>query len=217
MKHQNDSARICVVRHGETDWNISGILQGWLDVPLNERGRDQAREMAGAFAGWGFARVYSSPLRRSLENAAIVAERLRLPSPIPHAGLKERNFGDIQGVPKAEVADLNPLLYQQILKRNPAASFAEGEEMDEFATRVLAAVMEIGARHGGERVLIVTHGWTMDVLTREVSGLPRSAILRHKPKNGECVWLIATRESITPLPNEEGGSEVFSAHQPIGQ
>ena len=204
----SDSTRICVVRHGETDWNITGILQGWLDVELNDRGREQALEMAATFATWGFKRVYSSPLRRSLETAEIIADRLRLPPPTAHAGLKERNFGDIQGIPKAELADLNPLLSQQILKRNPAASFAEGEEMDEFATRVLDAILDIAANNRGERVLVITHGWTMDVVTREVSGLPRSAILHHKPKNGECVWLEATRASIRPLPGEEGAQQV---------
>jgi probable phosphoglycerate mutase len=203
MPEQPEPARICVVRHGETDWNVAGVLQGWLDVPLNDRGREQSRAMADAFAGRGFAHVYASPLRRSFENAAIVAERLGLPPPTALAGLKERNFGDIQGVPKAELAELNPLLIQQILKRNPAASFPEGEAMDEFAGRVLSAIREIGARRGGERVLVITHGWTMDVVTREVSGLPRSAILHHKPRNGECLWLAATRDSILPLPDAE--------------
>ena len=198
----SEPARICIVRHGETDWNVAGILQGWRDVPLNERGREQSREMAGMFASGGFSRVYASPLRRSLENAAIVAGELGLPPPTAHAGLKERNFGDIQGIPKAELAELNPLLLEQILKRNPAAAFPEGEAMDEFAGRVLAAIREIGARHGGDRVLVITHGWTMDVVTREVSGLPRSAVLHHKPKNGECLWLEATQDSIRPLPGK---------------
>jgi probable phosphoglycerate mutase len=193
------AATICVVRHGETDWNVAGVLQGWIDVPLNEVGRAQSREMAAAFAGAGFTRVYGSPLRRSLENAAIVADALGLPPPTAHPGLKERNFGDIQGVPKAELAELNPRLYQQILKRNPAASFAEGEAMDEFADRVLEAVVDVAVRHAGERVLVITHGWTMDVVTREVRGLPRSAILHHKPKNGECLWLEGTCEGMRPL------------------
>jgi 2,3-bisphosphoglycerate-dependent phosphoglycerate mutase len=210
MQDGNEPTRICVVRHGETDWNIAGILQGWRDVPLNERGREQSREMAASFATWGFSRVYASPLRRSLENAAIVAEGLGLPPPTAHPGLKERNFGDIQGIPKAELAELNPLLLEQILKRNPAAEFPEGEAMDGFADRVLAAVREIGARHAAERVLVVTHGWTMDVVTREVSGLPRSAILHHKPRNGECLWLEATQNSIRPLP----GAEVVPQLQP---
>lgn len=192
----SEPARICVVRHGETDWNLSGILQGWLDVPLNDQGRRQARDLAVAFAGAGFAAVWSSPLVRARETAEIIAAALGLAPPACHDGLKERNFGAIQGIPKSELAELNPVLLQQILKRNPAAVFEEGETMDEFADRVLGALLEIGARHGGEQVLLITHGWVMDVVTRHIGGLPRSAILNMKRKNGESVWLAATGDSV---------------------
>lgn len=191
-------AHVCVTRHGETDWNIAGILQGWHDVPINEAGRRQSRELAAALAGAGFASVWSSPLARARETADIVAEALGLPSPFCHDGLKERHFGAIQGVPKAELAEQDPLLLQQILRRNPAAHFEDGETMDEFAERVLGAVSDIGARHAGERALVITHGWVMDVITRHVGGLPRSAILNLKRKNGESVWLEVHGRSILP-------------------
>jgi probable phosphoglycerate mutase len=198
-------AHVCVTRHGETDWNISGILQGWTDVPINETGRRQARELAAAFAGAGFASVWTSPLIRSSETADIVAEQLGLPAPVRHDGLKERHFGAIQGVPKAELAEQDPLLLQQILRRNPAAHFEEGETMDEFAERVLDAFLDLGARHAGERVLVITHGWVMDVVTRHVGGLPRSAILNLKRKNGESLWLEADGRSILPGRSKAGG------------
>jgi probable phosphoglycerate mutase len=193
-----DSAQICVVRHGETDWNTAGILQGWLDVPLNEQGRQQARELARTFAGTGFSCVHTSSLSRAAETAEIIAATLRLAPPLGHDGLKERHFGAAQGVPKSELAELNPALLREILKRNPACHFEQGEAMDEFATRVLAAIMDIAGRHAGHRVLAVTHGWVMDVITRHIGDLPRSAILDMKRKNGECVWLEATRRSIRP-------------------
>jgi probable phosphoglycerate mutase len=189
---------ICIVRHGETDWNTTGVLQGWLDVPINERGRVQARELALAFADSGFACVYTSPLIRALETAEILAAQLRLPPPTRHDGLKERNFGVIQGIPKAELAELNPSLLEHIVKRNPDTRFEQGESMDECATRVLDGVMDIARQRPGERVLAVTHGWVMDAITREVSGLPRSTMLHHKPKNGESLWLEATPGSIRP-------------------
>jgi probable phosphoglycerate mutase len=187
-----------VVRHGETDWNTAGILQGWLDVPINERGRVQARELARAFAPFQFSCVYTSPLKRALETAEIIAAMLQLPPPVCHDGLKERNFGVIQGIPKAELAELNPSLLEHILKRNPDTSFEQGESMHDCATRVLDGVMDIARERPGERVLLITHGWVMDAITREVRGLPRSALLHHKPKNGESLWLDATAASIRP-------------------
>ncbi len=192
-------AYLCVARHGETDWNIAGILQGWIDVEINDRGRRQAYELVAIFSGAGFSQVYSSSLVRALETAKIIARSLRLPPPHCHDGLKERNFGEIQGIPKAELAELNPVLLQQIMKRNPAISFEQGESMDEFADRVLSAIIDIGGRHRGQRVLVITHGWVMDVITRHIAGLPRSTILNMKRKNGESVWLEVNGESIRTL------------------
>ena len=193
----NGSAQVCVARHGETNWNIEGILQGWIDVPINDKGRRQADEMAAGLAGAaGFACVYSSPLRRALETAEIICRALRLAPPVCHEGLKERDFGAVQGVPKAQLAESNPALLQQILQRNPACCFEQGESMDHFASRVLDAIMGIAEGHSGERVLVITHGWVMDVITRQIGKLPRSAVLNMKRKNGECLWLEVTRKSI---------------------
>lgn len=180
---------ICIARHGETAWNHSGTLQGWTDVSMNEQGRQQSEEMARAFASEGFTAVWSSPLIRALESARIIADHLGLAAPRCHEGLKERNFGIIQGVPKAELAELNPLLLQQIIMRNPAADFEGGETIDEFADRVLNAVVDIGLQSPQQKILVITHGWAMDVVTRHVKGLPRSAMLNTKPKNAETLWV----------------------------
>ncbi|MBK9702275.1 MAG: histidine phosphatase family protein [Betaproteobacteria bacterium] len=189
-------ATVCVVRHGETDWNTAGILQGWIDVPLNDLGRRQAHALGDTLAGAGIVAVHTSPLLRCRATAEIVAARLGLPSPAVHDGLKERHFGIFQGIPKAELAEANPQLYQQILQRNPAGRFEEGEAMDEFATRVQEAILDLAAGHGGECLLVVTHGWAMDVVAREADGLPRHAILHVKPKNGECLWLEVAGRSM---------------------
>lgn len=194
------AAHICVTRHGETDWNKRGILQGWFDVPINDLGRLQARKMAEHFADAGFSAVWSSPLVRAHETAEIIADALHLPPPECHAGLKERHFGAIQGIPKDELAELNPSLLEQILRRNPAASFVDGESMDEFADRVLGALDDIGTHHRGQRVLVISHGWVLDVVTRHVNGLARDTILPVKPKNGDSVWIDAARHVLAAVP-----------------
>jgi probable phosphoglycerate mutase len=182
-------ALLCIARHGETDWNQQGILQGWTDVTLNAQGRRQARALAGDFDPLGFAAIWSSPLIRARETAEIIAPLIRLPTPRCHDGLMERHFGIFQGVPKSELAELNPVELQLILKRNPDGHFEGGESMDGFADRVLGALVDIGRQHPGRKVLVITHGWAMDVVTRHVEGLPRSAILNLKRRNGECLWV----------------------------
>lgn len=186
---------ICVTRHGETDWNISGVLQGWIDVPLNENGRNQAYEMAETFKAFGFACVWTSPLRRASETAEIVADVLGLPPPITSEGLKERHFGLIQGMTKRDLSILHPGLHECIIRRDPTCVFDQGESLDHFADRVMHALHEIGRRHAGERVLAMTHGWVMDVMTRHVGRLPRDRVLDLKRKNGESLWVSMTSGS----------------------
>lgn len=193
LPSQIQAAHVCIARHGETDWNKRGILQGWFDVPINERGRRQASNLAAALADVGFTGVWTSPLVRARETAEIVATALGLPPPTCHEGLKERHFGAIQGIPKDELAELNPALLEQILRRNPAASFVDGESMDEFADRVSDAFADIGARHPEGRILVITHGWVMDVVTRHIGGLARNAILAMKRRNGETLWIEASK------------------------
>lgn len=197
---------ICVTRHGETDWNITGVLQGWIDVPLNENGRRQASEMAEAFAACGFSRVWTSPLRRASETADIVASLLGLPAPLRSEGLKERHFGLVQGMSKPDLAVLHPGLHADIMRRDPAGRFDEGESLDHFADRIIAALYEIADRHPGERILAMTHGWVMDVITRHVRQLPRTLVLDMKRKNGESLWLAVTSGAV-PSMREAGECE----------
>jgi len=194
-------AHICITRHGETDWNRRGILQGWFDVPINDLGRSQAQELAASFSGAGFTAIWSSPLIRAHETAEIIAAALHLPPPLTHEGLKERHFGAIQGIPKDELAELNPAMLEQILRRNPAGEFVGGESMNEFADRILDAYADIGTRHPGERVLVITHGWVMDVVTRHIGGLPRNTILPMKRKNGESLWVEVSEGAVVSLPD----------------
>lgn len=184
------STALCLVRHGETDYNRLGILQGWLDIALNEKGRQQGLVMAKTLQPHGFDVLWSSPLQRASETAQQLACVLGLRPPNVHDGLRERNFGAIQGIPKAELAQTNPIMLEQILRRNPAAVFTGGESMDEFADRVLAALADIATEHPAQRVLVVTHGWVLDVAARHVQGLPRRAVLPNKPKNGDQQWLL---------------------------
>jgi probable phosphoglycerate mutase len=190
------TTKICVSRHGETDWNNEGILQGWIDVPINDNGRRQARELADILAGERLTRVYTSPLRRATETAEIIAGLWDMAPPTIHEGLKERNFGTVQGVPKRELSETNPHLLHEIVRRNPAAHFDQGETMIHFAKRVLGAIGDIGRDNPGARVLAITHGWVMDVITRHIKHLPQTAMLNMKRKNIESVWLEVIRGEV---------------------
>jgi broad specificity phosphatase PhoE len=135
---------LLLVRHGETDWNAAGRLQGQTDRPLNEYGRRQAHELAAQLDGDGIAAIYSSDLVRARDTAEIVASRLGLPVDID-AGLREKDWGTWEGLTGAE---------------RDRVEFV-GESTEAHAERVLRALRRIAERHPGERVLVVTHGGSM--------------------------------------------------------
>ena len=89
--------RVILIRPGETDWNRDGRWQGWVAAPLNEHGRRQAEALAKFVRNIGMRALYSSDLRRAVETAELLAERLVF-EPIYDARLRERNIGAWQGL-----------------------------------------------------------------------------------------------------------------------
>ena len=89
---------ITLVRHGQTDWNLEGRIQGSTDIPLNDTGRAQARDAARRLAGTPFDHVYASPLSRARKTAEIIASELGLPAPLITVGMREHEFGDAEGM-----------------------------------------------------------------------------------------------------------------------
>src|SRR5213082_1136682 len=105
---------ILLVRHGETEWNRESRFQGHADPSLNELGREQAAELAAALAGERLAAVYSSPLRRALETAQIIAAPHRLDA-VPVDGLREVDVGSWQGLTRDEVEHRFPQQFRRWL------------------------------------------------------------------------------------------------------
>ena len=91
-----------VFRHGETDWNAEGRFQGHFDIPLNERGREQARGLVPRLAPYGVQAILSSDLSRAHETARIVAEGLAIPV-FTDPGLREAYLGHAQGLTYDEI------------------------------------------------------------------------------------------------------------------
>jgi probable phosphoglycerate mutase len=137
---------LLLVRHGETDWNAERRWQGHADVPLNDRGRAQARTLAEQLAADGRVDViYTSDLSRARDTAEIVAARLGV-RVVVDADLREVDVGPIEGLTAEEAR---------------AFESWEGETREAHAERVLRSLHGIASRHPGERVLVVTHGGSL--------------------------------------------------------
>jgi broad specificity phosphatase PhoE len=174
---------ILLARHGETDWNRESRFQGHADPPLNELGRQQAAELAEALAQERLAAVYSSPLRRALETAQVVAGRHGLEA-LPVEGLREVDVGSWQALTRDEVERRFPEQFRRWL--DYGRGWDDGESYEEMGERVLAALDELVARHNGERIVAVTHGGPIRAALARAEGISHSEARRHGPLLGNC-------------------------------
>jgi 2,3-bisphosphoglycerate-dependent phosphoglycerate mutase len=153
--------QLLLFRHGETDWNAQGRFQGQLDVPMNDRGRAQARELAERLADAGLHALFSSDLSRARETAEIVAARLGIPLHL-HPGLREAHLGEVQGMTAPEI---RRALGEEAVQRwrsgdvtDADVAFPGGESGAEIRGRALAALHELMARYPYPTVGISSHG-----------------------------------------------------------
>jgi 2,3-bisphosphoglycerate-dependent phosphoglycerate mutase len=171
---------ILLARHGETDDNAEGRVQGSLDPGLNERGREQAGELARAVAGDGIVALWTSDLRRAVETAALVGSELGL-EPRPDPRLRESDRGRWQGRLVAEIEAADPELWAAWRRGGADFRFPGGESLGEHLERVSAVLDDVAA--ASLPALVVSHGGTI-----------RCALARRHPRG-----LDAFHE--TPVPN----------------
>lgn len=182
---QPQQSLLAFVRHGQTDWNAEGLLQGGTDVPLNDHGRMQAHETAKLLKAHGeWDVIVASPMKRALETAKILAEDLGCDHHIKtYPDLKERSYGDYEGQcrvtlgtevqealhPPASVSCENLNDYED--KAVESGLLPNVERSKDVGDRGVNAVKQILEDFPGKRVVIVSHGTlirlTMDALTGE--------------------------------------------------
>jgi broad specificity phosphatase PhoE len=148
--------RVILLRHGQTDWNIQGRIQGARDFPLNKTGRAQARAAAPAIAALGPRKIVSSPLSRARDTAHEIAILLGLPVELDQR-LEERNYGDWEGLNREQLIALNPTQYA--VWRDGGQPEGLGiEHNDAVGERVALAVNDHAGAADGGTILFVAHG-----------------------------------------------------------
>ncbi|MDE7197329.1 MAG: histidine phosphatase family protein [Lachnospiraceae bacterium] len=192
---------VYLLRHGETDWNRTGRLQGHADTVLNEYGRAQVRDTVKKLCDSGVRvdAVVSSPLKRARESAEIAAAMLDYPAEeiVVEALLIERGFGEAEGMTLAEGE-----------KKYPGYSFPGMEPQRELTQRAGQAFEKVlGDFQGAQSILLVAHGAVLFALLEAVLAepvyyegraacLPQGSIyrIRHeKGKNSLAVYEEETR------------------------
>jgi broad specificity phosphatase PhoE len=188
---------LLLVRHGETEWNRAGRWQGHSDTPLNDAGREQARNLAAELSDVDV--VYSSDLARARETAEILAEPLGLEVQLDPR-LRERGFGAWEGKTSAEIeADFGEEHARWLAGTAPGAE--DAEPFSDFAARVHAFLDETLERHPDETVLIVAHGGSVRAVHAVAAGLDYVRDHRSIPGVANCtVARYAARDGkLTPI------------------
>lgn len=182
--------RIFLVRHGETDWNLAGRLQGTHDIPLNDLGREQAADTARVVerlsGGARHLDFVASPLSRAAQTMAILRAELGLPPDTFRRDprLREISFGRWEGSTWPELRRRDPV---SLAARDADPwNFAPpgGESYTELSTRVLAAIGELQ----GDSV-VVTHGGVVRAMLHAFAGMPPSQAVELPVRQG-AVYLI---------------------------
>lgn len=138
---------LAFIRHGQTDWNATERLQGSSDIPLNDTGRQQAREVMTALDATEWDVIVSSPLSRARETAQIIAAGLGIELGRSYELLVERDYGQAEGITDEDA-----------LRRWPDHRYPGLETLDSVVARGIAALQQVTAENPARNVVIVCHG-----------------------------------------------------------
>ncbi|MBB3113100.1 broad specificity phosphatase PhoE/8-oxo-dGTP pyrophosphatase MutT (NUDIX family) [Paenibacillus phyllosphaerae] len=160
-----------ITRHGETEWNVEGILQGHKDSPLTNLGKRQAKWLGTSLKEIEFDGIYSSPSPRTYLTAEIIREERKIEI-FSCDSLKEISLGSWEGQKRSYIENVfpdehkafwnTPHLYQ------PTNS---GESFSQLQNRIIPTVLDIIAKHRGCNVLIVTHAIALKVIMAYFRGI----------------------------------------------
>ncbi|PCK22198.1 histidine phosphatase family protein [Bacillus pumilus] len=143
---------ICLVRHGETDWNAAKRIQGRTDIPLNETGKRQATQTGLYLKNVHWDVVISSPLSRAKETAHLILKHVHAPLMIMDDFI-ERDYGDAEG-----------LSFEERQKLFPHKQYPNMEPLPAIQDRMLEGIQKVRAAYPDQHVMIVAHGAAIHAL-----------------------------------------------------
>lgn len=166
---------LLLIRHGESESNATGLVQGQFDAHLSERGREQARRLARRLALQPPDVLFCSDLSRAFETARAVAEACKLELH-PEPRLREIDMGRWVNQRWEDLARLYPDEWAKMLAGDPDFQRGGGESKVMLQQRTVAAIDEIVAAQAGKRVAIVSHGGTIRTYLAYVLEMPLQRI-----------------------------------------
>ncbi|KSU83721.1 Histidine phosphatase superfamily (branch 1) [Fictibacillus enclensis] len=191
---------LAFVRHGQTDWNAAGRIQGIIDIPLNADGRAQAGALAGRFEGEHWDLIVTSSLSRAHETGRIIAEVLHAPL-ATDSRIREMNFGRLEGTDEAG----------RIKRWGEQWNDLEHgiEKKEEVLKRGYQFLQELTENHEGKKVMVISHGAFIGTLIRDMMKAAEYeaslfntsvSILNYREQQWECLLFNCNAHLRVPSP-----------------
>lgn len=202
------------IRHGETDWNLGRRIMGDKPIPLNDTGKDQVACLSNYFKDVAIDVIYSSPVVRAAETAAILGKNFNVPV-IEAEKLTEIDYGDWVGMTFEEAKKLPAFLdYFYCPSRSKAP---KGESMQDVFHRIVGFVEKMRKEEEGKRIVAVSHADVIKVALSNYLTIPLDRMHRLRIDNGSysILWFGDSRErvlAINALPSIDGFFERTSLY-----
>ena len=198
-------AKLILIRHGESEWNAKGLWTGWTDIGLSEKGKSEAKVIAGAIRPFRIDVCFTSELKRAQQTLSIILSELGTNnvSVMKSKALNERNYGDYTGKNKWELQKILGDEAFHKIRRGWDVPIPNGETLKDVAGRVYPyyksqihpLLME------GKNILIAAHGNSIRALMKELEGIPDDSIALTEVATGEAV--IYTFDNSGKVVNKE--------------
>ncbi len=144
--------KLCLIRHGETDWNKDQRLQGQEDIPLNENGINGAVECGEYLKRFGWDYIITSPLQRAIKTGELIGEKVGIREVFIENDLIERAFGEASG-----------LTYKEKHEKYPDGIIKGCETIEEVQKRFIGSLETIAKKYDNKRVLVISHGACINI------------------------------------------------------
>ena len=189
---------LILVRHGETDANKRGLIQGVSAAPLNALGLAQAEAAARAVESEVPFTLYASPLLRAAQTADAIARRAGV-APTAEPGLIEMDVGKFEGLSGRELRERFPDVMRQWDENAFDTTLPGGESLSDVRDRAWRAILAIGERHESDTVVAATHNFTIQMLVCAALDMPPNGFRRLRIALGSITRLDVDARRPTPV------------------
>lgn len=188
--------KLFLIRHGQTEWNVKGKIQGSYDSELNDTGITQAYELSKKIieSDYKFSKIYSSQQKRALKTAQILSEATNVEC-IPMKGLEEINLGEWEGLSWTEVQERYPREFEEWQMNLRYTKSPKGESYQDMTERALTAIHKIINENSND-VAIVTHSAVIMCLQCYITNTPFDKMMKFKADNTAITEIDSDRLKI---------------------